>query len=571
MKNIVKVALVALISTCNADNAKIISGMNEYRARFEHDITTKVLEATKSPELKQIISGLNDPKAKLTGFVLRDIEVATNISGSNTDIARTDILVNLHDSKQASYHIVLDSNVLSDFSRNNTPQSGYYLLTDELKNKINANTQKSDYAIAPLRQEMLQESFKNPGVEFDHVKFLKENQLTREKINKNAVETLTQVNQATEMKQDTYKFATDLFKGFVTDQSVITTVNTIFSDFITTMTEIANPSIVFDAEEFQRELRKFSTEHNLTNNIYEALLSTMNLFERYATNLVSKNALKDQCKFEIFSIFGKTDISDTIAEQIHQNILRILQYTNNFFQPTYNNNPKYNAEGIKDTIQAIKNEVAKIADINISEHSYNVILQYESSIEEFDFSEEIGNAIYLDTMYFALDSGDSENKMKLLDLSRQNKIVSKLFEHDLVFSTSPYSESIQYDIMGTLSGTIRNGIVLNMFLYNSALNSEIKTFLSGNPQLIADFLSKNGDFILTEKWKGIVKSIRGVVYGAELNKLTQQDYLNLYNSLLVFTDSLTMNKLRTLEKFLNVPNIQNQGLQPIPIPITTQP
>ncbi len=567
MKNILKVALVAIVSTCNAD---VPAGMNNYRARFEHDITTKILEATKSPEVKQIISGLNNPKAKLTGFVLRDIEIYNGVYIPT----RSDVLVSLHDNKPSSYHILFGNSALLDFSRQNIPQVGYYLLNDELKNKINASTQKSSYEIAPLRQEILKESFKNPGVEFDHVKFLKENQLTREKINKNAVETLTQVNQATKMKQDTYKFFHNLSLELIKDKSVITKANSIFDDFITKMIDVTNPTIGFDETRFANAFSQFATKEFLhpSNITYKAFNNCKSFFERYAQSLNSLNSLKDQCKYKIFSTFGNKDAPDAISEKIHQNIVGILQYTNNSFQPGYSERQKYDAKKIKDAIQAIKNEVAKIADADIKTKISQLINGYESSIEEFDFSEEIGNAIYLDTMYFSLDSQDSENKMKLLDLSRQNKIVSKLFEHDLIFPTTPYP-NISFTVTTLLRDYIdSHSTFFGMSLYNSVLNSEIKHFLSKKNgdkfNVLSEFFAQNGEFILNNKILFIKLMKNDVsVSGKTLNKFTTQDYLNLYNSLLVFTDSLAMNKLRTLERFLNVPNVINQGPQPLPQPL----
>ncbi len=561
MKNILKIALVVIVSTCNAD---MPPGIHDYRAHFENNITTKMLEATKSPEVKKIIDSVNN--AKLTGFVLHDIHVHNGPSSS--DFA--DVLVSLHDNKPASYHILFENSALLDFSRQNTPQAGYYLLTDELKNKINASTQKSDYAVSPLRKEMLQESFKQPGVNFDHVKFLKENQVTKEKINQNAIETLDQVNQATKMKQDTYKFATNLFKTFIKDQSQIANVNSIFDDFITKMTDIANPKTGFDFNKVNAALNKFNHDHsiNFDDPIYNALDNCKVILVEYANanSSVSLPCFEDKCKLKAFSSLGYiNDINmKPMITSISNHINNILSHMSNSAQV---NNKDYDTKKIKDEIKAIRVEIEKITDVSIKTKISHLMNGYESSIAEFDFSDEIGNAIYLDTMYFNLDSQDLENKMKVLDLSRQNKMVSKLFKHDLVFPTS-YSTSAVYDMKFVFLGESdkRNHNIFNMFLYNSTLNNYIKISLLHYFKAITDFFNKDGGFILTEQWKNILS--KSTVHTDELNKLTNQDYLNLYNSLFIFSDKQRMDQLTTLERFLNVPN---QEQKQIPIRIITQP
>ncbi len=544
MKNILKIALVAISANCSADAANVIKNMSDHRMNFEHRAMTDIFTAVNSDQIKQIMQNLQG--AKLKGMILHDFDV----KGTQTE--KADILVSLHNTEVVSYHIIKKSNDLKSLV--DKPSKGYHLFTDALKNSIDTNEQKSEFKskfhVAPLRRAALKEALENPGT-FNHVKFAKEKQLTPAFINKTFEETFEQVNVATKMKKDADILHHDLIKilfspiGHNTAEQYIEGKINAFIDY---MTKVVPPQSNMAEAQITAHLH-YIIAKDITSHpslpLYKGFLSTLPHFMHYTKNYHSKESLKEKCEISIFLNYSiETHSNDSTAHLINNNMNLIHDRIANHY---VKNTEKfiYNYQALTN---AIANLIQKIKAIPNSDqfrdNLINRINKYQ--IHNFDSSEEEADAMYLDELYFA--DHTSLFQANTTNISGQYKMVVNLFDNDWTFPNASYFEGKSLNINSLTNSDIRYETLFGTSLYNSKMPDPLKAMLRNDRNDLIYTLQNNFNILsLNEKVKEMLST--NPVSKAKLDTLESKDFFNLCAALVTYAN--LRNKAPNLQALIN--------------------
>ena len=197
----------------------------------------------------------------------------------------TDILVSMHEGS-LNYNIVhvKDHNIestspsLTGYVKEQVPSEGYFVLTDEAKNKIAENgsansAYKPGFEITPLRAEAFKSALSKPTVEFDKAKFMKEHQLTDPKLQETTSDTLEQIKAATDLKRDTDALYFDLNKAFISDASLLDGLDLIDS-FVQNIAQHVRPGSGQSKSDIESIITREMTDNlNIQNNAKERYIN----------------------------------------------------------------------------------------------------------------------------------------------------------------------------------------------------------------------------------------------------------------------------------------------------------
>ena len=598
MKNILKVALVAMISTCNADPSSdrtiktLTNDINYYRKVVESNITEALYKSTKEIDMDGIKANAKSKdlkNVKLEGLILYGVPVPT----TESDAHSVDFLISMHEGS-LNYNIVhaksydgeVTSPSLAGYVKDQVPSEGYFVLTDDLKNNISENgsansAYKPDFGITPLRAEAFKSALSNPTVQFDKAKFLKENQLTDPKLQDTTSSTLEQIKTVTKLKQDTDHLHFDLNKALISDTSLLEDLDGLIDSFVQNIEQYTRP----DYEKTLKYIKGIlirEIDENLQikdNNILKlAFLESADIFLQYSKSRTSNSnsdysidLLKTKCKNQIsdtlasFTVMGNTHLNsdqkkllmsairsiNEKMEEIHKGMLNAKDTTHN---------SQYNANQITTALSEVKsiiNSLSGTVDIGSMTQLLN---KYESEkLKAFDFADEIGNEIYLNESFYAIDSIDKITQLRLLQLSRHNKIASDIFNYDMVFPKQGISGSENKStFISLLKNAMQSNKFFGMYLYNSQIGTnEIKDPLKSRTDSIKlfDFLNENkSNLLFNDTLKDILKDSRTTQNA--INKLTEEDYTQLYSAIYVKSDHEHMKKFANLQDYLR--DVQTQ-------------
>ncbi len=593
MKNILKIALVAMISTCNADPVSdrtigILTGLiNNNRKMVESNVTEALYNATKEVKMDDIKAHAktkNLKNVKLEGFVLYGVPVPAFEAGTH----KVDFLVSMHEGS-LNYNIVhvkdhnneATSPSLTGYVKEQVPSEGYFVLTDEAKNKIsengNANSAyKPGFGITPLRAEAFKSALSHPTVQFDKAKFLKESQLTEKDMKESTSDTLAQIKAATELKQDTDHLNFDLNASLISDANLVNGLDTLIDSFVQNIAQHVKPGDGKKEPEIRAILTREVNENlEIKNNAFltRAFNESYSIFLKYVKSNgptihsdYSIELLKAKCKNLIshdlatLTIANNTHMNNdeksalrsTIANinikmsKIHRNMLNM--------ESEDHQNTEYNHNKIITELGEIKSIINSISNILVKNSLMNLVTKYEEKLIQFDSSDEVGNEIYLNESFYSINGSDKTTQLRLLNLSRYNKTAIDVLNHDMVFpSIIPGGE-----VLMETSELLNDALAMNKLFRMSLYNSQIGIALSNNAEskaLVSFLRDSKENMLFSERLKNILKT-QSTTQNA-INELTPEDYTQLYSAVYVKSDYEHMKKFANLQDYL-----RNRQTQP---------
>ncbi len=529
MKNILKVALISIIATCNSDSqSDIIKKATDHRMSFEGKVMNNVFDAVKDSKLqgqidKAIVEAAtkNVKGVKLVGFVINDIVLD---GPGNTPVS---ILISLHDDQSTAYHFVKKSLTvtkgLEAFAYDHNAPKDYHLLDDTLKYAINNNTFKTEYNISPARKEALKAALNTtPGTEFKHTEFTKSTQFSQERLDLSLAKAFLRVLKTTKLKissDELYINLINLLGESSYNKEDIKNHAITLADYIVSKFEIHDRQ---DADELKDDLKTYCANKSFQegSNEYKMILATISAISSYfSEGGKSQEFLINKCIQEMSLTFLPIEISHQIREAM-QPIFQLLKSNSGISAIITEKIPLLKAAFKGKAFENDANTLINAFEVLANELNLN-------SDYKFDIT---GDGLYFYSLYLKF-SAHNDRLFKLLSSKffiEQSIVLSESTIFDLIFPKSEFiTNNANKDILTLLTQRlISHREFAGITAYSSAAMQvgDILHSSSNVQKFIA--LLKNSPALLTPNVKDILQNDK-----IGTTPVTSEDFLNIYVAL----------------------------------------